>query len=771
MDRDSFQVRDRFPGVTMTLDASMTHGLRGRSNTDSCLQQLLDPIELSRLPPAVAHVPKEDWKAYVHSKKVNNYLVGATLGEGSFAKVKEAFHVLVGEKIALKIIDKKKAMKDSYVAKNFKREARLLQKLRHPNIVQLYEVIETENNYYLITELCSGGELMKHIYKHGKLSEDETRRYVRQIVSAVDHLHKAGLIHRDLKVENLLLDGNMDLKLIDFGLSNEEFIVDETGREIHCRTQCGSPAYAAPELLGQKQYDRAVDIWSIGVNMYAMLTGCLPFTVEPFNITALHAKMLQNKMNPIPDHISANATDLLRRMLTASPDKRITMDELIAHPWLSEGHALPFQPAPYPNVMTQSQINNDIVDHITDVLKLGTAMEIKQDLITNRATSLYAIYNLLASRLARYEKQFPSKAPVRPRRRSFKKKISKDQGFYDEDDSDVSSTCTAPVKLRKDVKKTTSAGSGTGHSRRPISEDFSDYHVPMSQRDGRRLSDILEERRGSVPADLMKIELEKMHKEKSQAVPQDTKSRFPRSPVRYSHPQPSQPLPPAYTNKHYHNPSPLPSEQYEIDTRTKRPTTHSGSKEMVPPPTGAWQSNPPSRSGSRASMYSKLPSLNQSMQSVDLDSYDNIEFHDVGSGTISPIGRAKFFMEDSDNGSPAATTPVNSGNPAMRQRRTASMRSRKNGIVPPSGDYSFKTELPTSAIMSELIQVTQDMRMKKAEPLSRTEMRCRHHSIDMSISIRKKSVHDCTVHFEWLSGGSYQTFSETCSDIISRSKM
>ena len=132
------------------------------------------------------------------------------------------------------------------------------------------------------------------------------------------------------------------------------------------------------------------------------------------------------------------------------------MDELIAHPWLSEGHALPFQPAPYPNLMDQSQINNDIVDHITDVLKLGTGIEIKQDLITNKATSLYAIYNLLVSRLARYEKQFPSKAQVRPHRRSLKKKVSKDQGFYDEDDSDLSSTGSTSVKLRKDLRKTVS---------------------------------------------------------------------------------------------------------------------------------------------------------------------------------------------------------------------------------------------------------------------------------------------------------------------------
>ena len=159
------------------------------------------------------------------------------------------------------------------------------------------------------------------------------------------------------------------------------------------------------------------------------------------------------------------------------------------------------------------------------------------------------------------------------------------------------------------------------------------------------------------------------------------------------------------------------------------------------------------------------------MQSVDLESYDNIEFHDVGSGTISPSGRAKFFMEDNDNDSPVTTTPVSSGNPAIRHRRTFSMRGRKNGIIPPTGDYSFKTELPISAIMGEFIRVSQVMKMKKAEPFSSTEMRCRHHSVDMSITIRKKSVHGCTVHFQWLSGGSYQSFNETCLDIISKSNI
>lgn len=131
-------------------------------------------------------------------------------------------------------------------------------------------------------------------------------------------------------------------------------------------------------------------------------------------------------------------------MLTPSPDNRITMDEIFAHPWLSESHSLQFGPAPYPNTITQAQINNDIVDHIADILRLGTPMEIKQDLITNRATSLYAAYHLLASRLARYEKEYPTKV-IRPHRRSLKK-ISQDQGFYDFEEDDLKSTISAPSR-------------------------------------------------------------------------------------------------------------------------------------------------------------------------------------------------------------------------------------------------------------------------------------------------------------------------------------
>lgn len=252
------------------------------------------------------------------------------------------------------------------------------------------------------------------------------------------------------------------------------------------------------------------------------------------------------------------------------------------------------------------------------------------------------------------------------------------------------------------------------------------------------------------------------------ATSREAKGRFPKSPVRHSHPQPTCPLPPAHhRNK---STSPTPSELYEFDIKSRQPPlSRTMPKELLSHPTNAWHSNPPSRSGSRANMYTRLPSLNQSQQSVDLD--DDIEFHDVGNDTISSNGKTTFFMADDDSSPAATSTPVGSGNVVMRKRRTASVRNRKNGIIPPSGDYELKTQLPISAIMGEFLRVSQVLKMKKAEPTSQTILQCSHRSVDMTVTIRKKSAHNCIVHFEWLSGGNYQSFHENCVDIINKSNI
>nr|XP_006811871.1 PREDICTED: SNF1-like protein kinase ssp2-like [Saccoglossus kowalevskii] len=274
-------------------------------------------------------------------KKVGNYILGETIGSGSFAKVRLGTHILTDEKVAIKVIDKKLIEKREYTKRNLHREAVMLQRLKHPNIVQLYEVLETSNNYYLILELADGGELMKYLCDKQRFTERESRKFMRQLVSAVDHMHQAGVIHRDIKVENFLMDKDLNLKIIDFGLSN---MLSSDGV---LRTQCGSPAYAAPEIFSNATYGPAVDVWSIGVNMYAMLTGELPFKVEPpSSISKLHSCILQGCR--IPHTLTKDCKDLLGKMLTLSETSRITLREIMKHPWMNRGYSSLLYPTKYP---------------------------------------------------------------------------------------------------------------------------------------------------------------------------------------------------------------------------------------------------------------------------------------------------------------------------------------------------------------------------------------------------------------------------------------
>lgn len=334
---------------------------------------------------------KEIIARFPHNKRVGHYLLGRKLGEGSFAKVKEGLHTLTGQKVAIKVIDKKKAKEDAYVSKNMRREGKLLQMIIHPNIIQLYELMETENSYYLVTELCEGGDLMDYICARKHLSETCTRKFIRQIISAVDYLHRIGILHRDLKIENLLLDKNLNIKLIDFGLSNY------TKSEL-CITQCGSPAYAAPELLAHKKYGSKVDVWSIGVNMYAMLTGNLPFTVEPFNIKALYNKMMKNEMNAIPEHLSKSGEDLLRKLLNPDPSKRISLKEAMEHPWINEGFSSVLKPFPYPNKPTEEQVNPTILRYMNSNMEFNVN-EIAENIKSNKPSSSLATYYLLLNKV------------------------------------------------------------------------------------------------------------------------------------------------------------------------------------------------------------------------------------------------------------------------------------------------------------------------------------------------------------------------------------
>ncbi|KAE8607523.1 hypothetical protein XENTR_v10011203 [Xenopus tropicalis] len=259
---------------------------------------------------------------------IGNYRLLKTIGKGNFAKVKLARHVLTGKEVAVKIIDKTQ-LNSSSLQKLF-REVRIMKVLNHPNIVKLFEVIETEKTLYLVMEYASGGEVFDYLVAHGRMKEKEARAKFRQIVSAVQYCHQKLIVHRDLKAENLLLDSDMNIKIADFGFSNEFTF----GNKLD--TFCGSPPYAAPELFQGKKYDGPeVDVWSLGVILYTLVSGSLPFDGQ--NLKELRERVLRGKYR-IPFYMSTDCENLLKKFLILNPAKRGTLEQIMRDRWMNVGH-------------------------------------------------------------------------------------------------------------------------------------------------------------------------------------------------------------------------------------------------------------------------------------------------------------------------------------------------------------------------------------------------------------------------------------------------
>ncbi|XP_043078424.1 serine/threonine-protein kinase MARK1 isoform X1 [Puntigrus tetrazona] len=259
---------------------------------------------------------------------IGNYRLLKTIGKGNFAKVKLARHVLTGREVAVKIIDKTQ-LNPTSLQKLF-REVRIMKVLNHPNIVKLFEVIETEKTLYLIMEYASGGEVFDYLVAHGRMKEKEARAKFRQIVSAVQYCHQKRIVHRDLKAENLLLDADMNIKIADFGFSNEFTI----GSKLD--TFCGSPPYAAPELFQGKKYDGPeVDVWSLGVILYTLVSGSLPFDGQ--NLKELRERVLRGKYR-IPFYMSTDCENLLKKLLVLNPGKRGSLEQIMKDRWINVGH-------------------------------------------------------------------------------------------------------------------------------------------------------------------------------------------------------------------------------------------------------------------------------------------------------------------------------------------------------------------------------------------------------------------------------------------------
>eukprot|EP01035_Chromulina_nebulosa_P017420 gene17420-22971_t len=265
---------------------------------------------------------------------IGNYVLGKTVGEGTFGKVKLAIHLPTGEKVAVKILEKDR-IKDQEDIKRVNREIKILKKARHSNIIQLYEVVDTSSTIYLIMECAEG-------------------------VDGVEVLHNHDITHRDLKPENLLLKSSSSgwlLKIVDFGLSNTH----EGGKLLS--TACGSPCYAAPEMIAGKKYEGPLaDIWSIGVILFALVSGYLPF--EDPNTSVLYRKILSGEYKT-PKWLSSDVKDLIRKILEIEPKKRFRINDIRKHTWFNTIHENDV-PKEYVTSNDSVAIRNEAIKAVTD---------------------------------------------------------------------------------------------------------------------------------------------------------------------------------------------------------------------------------------------------------------------------------------------------------------------------------------------------------------------------------------------------------------------
>ncbi|KAA0151558.1 hypothetical protein FNF27_06151 [Cafeteria roenbergensis] len=274
-------------------------------------------------------------------KRVGRYTLRQTLGEGTFGRVKYAINEETSTEVAIKILDKHKIQQQNMGAQ-IKKEISIMKMVRHPNVVKLHEVLASRTKIFIVLELVTGGELFDKIVAAQRFDNTTARFYFRQLIEGVRYCHSKGIAHRDLKPENLLLDAHGDLKISDFGLSalytGEG---DDVSRTTLLHTTCGTPNYVAPEVLNDKGYDgRAADVWSCGVILYVLLAGFLPFD-EP-HMSALFKKIQKAEFD-FPAFIKGDARDLVNRILVPDPTKRVTVDDIMAHPWFvgTDGYTPP----------------------------------------------------------------------------------------------------------------------------------------------------------------------------------------------------------------------------------------------------------------------------------------------------------------------------------------------------------------------------------------------------------------------------------------------
>ncbi|XP_047120556.1 testis-specific serine/threonine-protein kinase 4-like [Schistocerca piceifrons] len=264
----------------------------------------------------------------------HGYTVGRSIGSGSYATVKIAHSDRHDREVAIKIVSKFRAPKD-YLRKFLPREIEVVKGLRHKNLIRFYQAIETTHRVYIVMEYAPNGSLLEVIRRESYIKEPRARVWFRQLVDAVEYCHNQGVVHRDIKCENLLLDEEMNVRLSDFGFARGRMKARDRQPPPMSETFCGSYAYAAPEILRGTPYrPQLSDIWSMGVVLYAMIYGRLPF--DDSNYTQLLKQVQSKVMFPRQPRASAAVRSLITRILSPART-RLRIPDIRADVWMAPG--------------------------------------------------------------------------------------------------------------------------------------------------------------------------------------------------------------------------------------------------------------------------------------------------------------------------------------------------------------------------------------------------------------------------------------------------
>jgi serine/threonine protein kinase len=325
--------------------------------------------------------------------QIHSFVLEKQVGVGKITTVWKAVHSISKVEVAIKAI-RKDSINSQVSRTRLQREISVLKKIEHPFIADFFQVGEDQDHFFIFMEYVGHNNLLDHVNENGNLTEDQARRYFCQLVWALEYLHnEKHVVHRDLKCENILLDRHDNIRLVDFGLSN---MFSDVAPQLN--TACGSPAYAAPEMVLGKSYTKSADIWSLGVLLYAIVVGNLPFDEE--NVQRLLQKIVYSEIS-FPGCLTPQLIDLLQKMLCKEPTSRISLEGIKQHPWFSNSE---FRIMVHESQLPGSSLdegadNNDVAIDPNIIAKMVgmriDCRQLHQSLLTGEFSDAVAVYRML----------------------------------------------------------------------------------------------------------------------------------------------------------------------------------------------------------------------------------------------------------------------------------------------------------------------------------------------------------------------------------------